>query len=201
MAQPQLPKAKPVKELTEDVAGTVRREGVVDKIDADGLTLVEVTNTGEPKEYFIVPINLLRKGEVLPEIWGMYAYRWEDVKRGDTVKLIVKKDETDGVLYCMQICIIRRPGVKLPESQNPKKDHRYAQDRIYNDIDNGEDVSDEEIKKAFPPEFILDRKTGEKIQVQPGVTYTKYMDKLKAIREKKAKEPKQEGKPTPAEKK
>src|SRR5204862_1417175 len=64
-------------------------EGVVDKIDADGLTLVEITKAGDVKEHHFPPIDLLREGKVLPTLSGRFAYRWEDVKRGGTIVLEV----------------------------------------------------------------------------------------------------------------
>ena len=81
------------------------------------------------------------------------------MKKGDTVELQVLKDEGDGLTYCLQISIRRRPGGKLPESQYPEKDRWYDAHRVLNEIENGNDVSDEELLKTWPPEF--DRKKGE----------------------------------------
>lgn len=178
-----------VKGLTESVAGTLDRSGVVSEVDADGMTFVEIRDDGTVREHHVVPIDVLRKGDVLLRVGGMYAYRWQDVKKGDTVEVVMKKDPTDGLMYCLEICISRRPGAKLPESQNPKEDHRYATSRIYNELDNGVDVSDEELTKAFPPEkeFRVNGKL-----VEPKKPYwlpAEYEMKLDTIRAKKAKPP------------
>jgi hypothetical protein len=177
-----------VKGVTESVSGTSRREGVVAEINDDGLTLVEVREDDKFIERTIVPIDVLRSGDFLPSVNGKFAYRWSDVKKGDTVELEVKKDRVDGIVYCLQICIHRRPMAVLPESQLPKDDRYFAARKVYNDIDNGLDVSEDELKIAFPPEFDIDRKTGEKKPVQPGVVYKEYMKKLDAIRAKKGKD-------------
>lgn len=138
-----------VKKLTEP-AGTQTYRGVIRSIGEDGLTIAE-TNRGKTQLHRVAPIDVLREGGVLPEdIFGSRTYRWTDVKAGETVTLEVLKDDGDGVTYCTQICIHRRPGGKLPESQNPKKDKRYLHERLYNDIENGEDVSEEDIRKVFP---------------------------------------------------
>jgi hypothetical protein len=184
-----------VKGLTESVAGTLDRSGVVSEVDADGMTFVEIRDDGTVREHNVVPIDVLRKGDVLPRVWGMYAYRWQDVKKGDTVEVVMKKDPADGLMYCLEICISRRPGAKLPESQNPKEDHRYDTSRIYNDLDNGVDVSDEELKKAFPPEKEF-RMNGKLVEPErPYWLPTEYEKKLDAIRAKKAKEKNLKAKP------
>jgi hypothetical protein len=90
--------------------------------------------------------------------------------------------------YCTQISIRRRPGEKLPESQTPKKDRWYNAHRLLNEIENGNDVSDAEMLKVWPPK--LDKKTGV---TTPGGLYTgKYKEMLdanrKRIAEKKDKE-------------
>jgi hypothetical protein len=61
------------------------------------------------------------------------------------------KDKAEDKLYCLEISIRRRPGAKLPESQKPEKDDWYLHHRLFNDLENGEDVDDADIKKAFPP--------------------------------------------------
>lgn len=145
LAQPAHPLK--VKELTERMGGSNPLEGVVKTIDKDGLVLLETVNKPEVwltrkrppmpdppvpaagakpevKEHKLVPIDLLRDGGVLPKVFGMYAYRWQDVKAGDTVMLRVMEDEADKVVYCTEVCISRRPGEKLPLSQDPKTDQR-----------------------------------------------------------------------------
>lgn len=223
-AQPTQPLK--VKELTEQLSGSKSLEGVVDKIDKDGMTLLETvkpwagTRVGrkppklsdpppveagakpEVKEHRIVPIDLLRDGGVLPKVFGANAYRWQDVKVGDRVVIEVMEDKADKVVYCTEICISRRPGEKLPQSQNPTTDHRYPGARIFNDIDNGQDVSDEDIAKAFKPGTYRDPKTAQQVPVpvSKDSPYFKYMEKLEAIRAKK-KEQEKDLKATPPDKK
>ena len=183
------PPAKPkprVKELVVSVAGTTRVTGVVEKVSDAEMVVVEVGRLGDDaKEYTVLPINVLRDGKVLPRIWGMFAYRWADVQRGDTVLLEVKEDPADKQSYCMKICITRRPGAKLPKSQKPDEDHRYSVDRLYNDIDNGEDVSDEDIKKLFPAIPARDVGCGITTPAVPGGLPKEWQVKLDAIRAKK----------------
>jgi hypothetical protein len=174
-----------VKGVSEKISGTNYRKGIVTEVSAEQLTLIELHDNGKVVEHQIVPINVLSNGEILPRVDGMFAYRWGDVKKGDTVELDVKTDKSDGVVYCLQICIHCRPGAKLPESQCPKGDRYFLARQVYNDIDNGLDVSDEELKKAFPSQFNVDPKTGEKRPGEPGVKYMEYMKKLDAIRSKK----------------
>lgn len=184
---PPLAKAtRKVKEFTEPMSADYCLNGVVGKIDADGLTLVETKEWFEPaQEHRIAPINVLRGGKILPVAFGMNAYRWEDMKAGDTVRLEVIKDKEDGVLYCMEICITRRPKGKLPESQLAHKDDRFRYDSLFNDIENGEDVSDKLILKLYPPE--PERKTpgGRVIPAHPGGLPKEWQAKLDAIRAKK----------------
>jgi hypothetical protein len=176
-----------VKALTDKMSGTKRLKGVVEKIDKDALVLVVTLDGGQgAEEHRLVPIDVLRHGGTLREVIGAFAYRWQDVKPGDSVALITMEDEKEKQLYCTEICIERRPGAKLPQSQNPKDDRRYAAARIFNDIDNGEDVSDEDWENAFPVKFMRDPKTGQRIPVPvDSTTCAKYREKLDAIRAKK----------------
>ncbi|MEO2089139.1 MAG: hypothetical protein ABGY75_06535, partial [Gemmataceae bacterium] len=139
-----------VKKLDREVGSNVV-SGVVEDIDADALTLLGKHGDDKVRPFRYVPTDLLRDGKVVPGVFGCYAYRWQDVKKGDTVTLRVLKDDGDQQTYCLMICINRRPGGPLPESQNPKEDHRYAGARIFNAIENGEDVSEQDIFEAFPP--------------------------------------------------
>jgi hypothetical protein len=185
------PPAKEVRVKTITYCTTCRPvEGVVDKIDADGLTLVEVTKSGDVKEHHFPPIDLLRDGKVLPTLSGRFAYRWEDVKRGDTVVLEVKEDHIDKRTYCLEISIRRRPGDKLPESQNPEKDPGYLWLRIANDLENGTDVSDEDILKACPPGPERKDGSGRVTPAHPGGLPKEWQDKLDAIRAMKKDDPK-----------
>lgn len=112
-----------VKTTTVGVSPSHYQEGVVAKIDADGLTLVELREFGEePREHRFLPIDQLREGGMLETVTKRYAYRWEDVKVGDTVELRVAKDHIDKQMYCLEIKITRRPKGKLPESQKDDPD-------------------------------------------------------------------------------
>ncbi len=188
-----------VKEFTEPMGPCDVYRGIVGKIDANGLTLVEINEWFEPVlEHRIAPINVLRGGKILPVTFGMNAYRWDDVQVGDTVRLEVIKDKEDGILYCMEICISRRPKAKLPESQLAYKDDRFRYDSLFNDIENGEDVSDKLILKLYPPEPERKTPSGRVIPAHPGGLPKEWQEKLDIIRAKK-----KEGdlKATPPEKK
>jgi hypothetical protein len=179
----QRPRTTRVKDIVESVSSR-SYEGVVEKIDADELVLVEKRDKNVTVTHKFAPIDVLRAGGVIHNSRSGCAYRWEDVKTGDTVRLESLKDDGDGQTYCLQISIRRRPGSKLPESQNSKDDRGYDAHRVLNDIENGEDVSEEELLKVWPPE--VDRKTGE---TTPGGLYTgKYKDMLDANRKRIAEE-------------
>ena len=95
------------------------------------------------------------------------------------------------ILY--EVCIYLRPGKPLPPSQEPKRDRRYPSSKILNDVENGIDVSDEEIAMVFPT-----RRHRETQEVTfPGGLPAAYQEKLTKIREKKE----QSLKATPPEKK
>lgn len=188
----------PVKEIDSRGPSGGTYEGIVGKIDADGVIVVEIKPSGETIEHHLVPVDKLRKGELLDGVWGMCAYRWKDMKPGDTVQLRGLEDKADGVLYCLEICIRRRPKEKLPESQLPKDDHRYAADRIFNDVDNGMDVPDEELLKVFPPKPKKEDEFGRVTPAFPGGLWGEYKEKLDAIRAKKKEK---ELKATPPEQK
>ncbi len=140
----------------------------------------------------IYPINLLADGKIVDKVTSSHTYRWSDIQKGDYVSLQTLRDDGEGRHYCFGVCIARRPGAKLPESQKPKDDRRYPRDRLLNDIANGEDVSDDDIAKVYP--MIVIEKT--KRVVEPGGLPTEWQIKLDAIREKKEKELKT--KPAPA---
>jgi hypothetical protein len=161
-------------------------EGVVEKIDADEITLVEKRDRGGTMTHRFVPIDLLRNGKCITDYFdGANSYLWADVKAGDTVRLETLRDEGDGKTYCLQISIRRRPGGKLPASQNPEKDRWYDTHRVMNEIENGNDVSDEELLKVCPPQ--IDPVT--KKQLTPGGLYTgPYREKLDANRKRIAEE-------------
>ncbi len=146
------PAKKKIREVTRHVSGSKEYRGVVEKIDEDGMTLVEVEDGKMLVEHRFVPVDILRRGETMTEVFPQDTYRWGDVRRGDTVRVVTREDEDEDVVYCLTICIKRRPGGKLPKSQQPKEDaDRYAKEAILNDIENREEVSDEDIQKAFPP--------------------------------------------------
>jgi len=192
-----------VRELTQTMSGMVRYTGIVGSIDADSMVVVEATDRGQVKEHTFAPIDLLRKGEYIRNkySWGWYTYRWQDVKAGDTVTVEAMWDRDEKVWYCMQICIDLRPKDKLPKGQEPDKDDYFAIRSLYNEIENGIDVSDEEIKKLLPPYVKVDKKTGEKKVLDPGGLPRRWQEKLDAIREKAKKEKDKDLKATPPEKK
>jgi hypothetical protein len=200
----QRPLRTGVKKIDREVSCS-SYEGVVDKIDADEVILVEKLKDNLTRTRRFVPVDLLREGKyIFNQYDGANAYLWKDVKKGDTVRLEVLMDEGDGLTYCLQISIRRRLGEKLPESQNPKKDRWYNANRVLNEIENGNDVSDEELLKTWPPEH--DRESG--LDHPGGLTKTgwmaKYSDMLdanrKRIAEEKAKKEK-DLKAKPADKK
>ncbi len=194
-----VPAEKPplrVKTMTSGVSGSEDIKGVVGSIDADGLVLVVMSGSLEVKEHTFKPTDVLRRGEMLDSVFPRFAYRWEHVKAGDTVILIVAEDHIDKQKYCMEIQIVRRPKGRLPASQLEEEDTAFPARRIVNDIDNGVDVSDEEILKVYPPKpaRVVD---GRKLAATPGGLNEEWQAKLDAIRAKK----KDDVKAPPAEKK
>lgn len=183
-----LPESR-VKSSTRGMSGERHLKGVVDKINDDCLTLVEVDQkTGEVHEHQFTPNDVLRNGDVMEGSTGRFTYRWQDVKRGDTVHLVVNQDRIDKVTYCIEICIWKRPKGKLPECQKPKEYENFPQFSMLNDLDNGEDVSDEEIKKLFPPTPERKDDSGRVIaRAYPGGLPKEYQKKLDEIRAKKEK--------------
>jgi hypothetical protein len=175
-----------VKEVTYCTNGTCI-QGVVDKVDEDGIVLVEHHERWETvREHQFKPIDLLRESEVLPGVDARFAYRWKDVKRGDTIEVTVKQDHLDKEWYVLEISILRRPKATLPESQKPKEDRSsYLWLRIANDIDNGEDVSDEDILKACPPRPAKVIGSETVTPAHPGGLTKDWQVKLDAIRAKK----------------
>ncbi len=178
-------------------------EGVVEKVDGTSVTIFAKWNgrdNEEPKSYTFEPVDVLATGGLKKFTSGKDAYLWSDLKKDDTVQLGIVGDEGDNKWYCVDISIERRPGAKLPKSQEPEEDSRYAKHTIYNDLDNGLDVRDEEISTAFtravhPSGWV----------VREGGLPADYQKKLDAIRAKKAKEkdadPKAKPPLPPAEKK
>jgi hypothetical protein len=187
-ADPSVKRVDPdsrVKTATVGLSGTRTLQGVVGKIDADGMVVVEMSNALEVKEHSLLPTDLLRAGKIIPLIEPRLAYRWEDVKAGDTVILEVAQDQIDKQTYCMAIRIDRRSKGRLPASQKEDKDDTFPWRRIVNDIENGIDVTDEELKKVFParPERIGD--DGQLIPAWQGGLNKDWQKKLDAIRAKK----------------
>jgi hypothetical protein len=181
------PKGQPkVKEYTSEMGQTKMIDGVVEKVDADGITLVEFTDKEELHEHRLAPLDLHRRGEIVTNAVGGFAYRWKDLKRGDTIRVTAVKDDGDGLVYCMKICIMRRPGAKLPEGQDPTADRNYPFYRIYNDIENGEDVSDDDINKVFRPEPAMKNRDGTMARpAVPAGLPRDWQAKLDAIRAKR----------------
>ncbi len=153
--QPDLARYKAVKEMKMSGACPTYK-GVVQEIDENGLTLYGEFEDGikiNPRTF--APIDMLRKGEVIENTFPGFAYRWKDVKKGDTVH-IQGTDDGAGGWFCTAISIRRRPGDTLPKSQEPKKDIWYDSHRVQNDIENGLDITEEEIWKLFPTKTFSD---------------------------------------------
>jgi len=196
----------PVKERRKcNGGGSESYEGVVTEIDKDTVMIDGRSHGGWGKKgtFKFHALDLHKAGKVQEWADPAYSYRWQDVKVGDTIKVNVLKDRESSVLtpYAYEICIRRRPGEKLPESQQPKEDkERWQKDSLLNDIANGKDVADEEIDKLFPPHRNI--ATG---QIDfPGGIPQESREQLAALREKlaaeKAKKEK-DLKATPPEKK
>ena len=201
-ATAQMPPVLNVRKIEEAVA-CFSRTGVVDKIDDDAVTITEKVRNNITKSYTFVPIDLLRDGGYIHQRSnGADAYLWKDIKKGDTVTLAALKDDGDGKTYCLQISIRRRPGGKLPASQNPKEDVWYDANRVLNEIENGNDVSDEELLKTWPPEYDPETKLDHPGGLPKTGRLAKYNDLLEANRKRIAEEKKEkELKAKPAEKK
>lgn len=179
--------------------------GVVEKVSDSSATVRCVSRPGrKPWTVEVCPIDLLADGKIVEGIEGCSAYLWSDMKEGDSVRLDVLHDDGDGKNYCFAVCISRRPGAKLPQGQKPKEDGRYEKDSLLNDVVNGEDVSDDDIARLYPPYFASTdpRKpvTGPKELLDPGGLWGEYKEKLDATRAKKAKEKKDEPRAKPVEK-
>ncbi len=177
-------------------------KGVVDKLDADTMVLVaEDGKTGEVLEYTLVPTDVLRDGETSETASGRFSHRWKDLKVGDTVEVRMNTDHIDKLTYCVELCIWERPKGKLPPWQkmdNPENKKLFLQLSLLNDLTNGDDVSDEEIQKAFPPTpEVKDFKGYVLRPAYPGGLPKQWQEKLDTIRAKKKE---QELKATPPKK-
>lgn len=162
--------------------------GVVEQIGEGSITLRRTDGDAEEKVE-VYPTDLLAKGKVLRKGVDNYFYRWADVKKGDGVGLVTLFDEGEERLYCLQVCIGRRPGEKLPQGQDPLRDRGYKGRSLLNDIDNGEDVSDDDIAAAFPPTYVpidFARPEAGKRLVRAGGLNADSQKKLDAIRAKAA---------------
>jgi len=185
--------------------GTYSSEyGVVTKITDESMTVQSPDSWDKTKSVTteVLPIDLLTQGKILENIPATWAYRWSDVKVGDTVSLETMFDSGEKKRYCIGVGITRRPGEKLPQSQKPMGDKVYAKHTLLNDIDNGLDVSDNDILAAYPT--ILTPKdpkqpNGPKELFRAGGLPKEYQTKLDAIREKAKKD--KDLKATPPDKK
>lgn len=103
-----------------------------------------------PKVRVFRPIDVLANGKVLDGMPGA-SYRWQDIQKGDTVTVDIVRDVDEKIDYVVSIRLDLRPGGKIPEPQNMKDgETHYLRANVRNDIENGLDVSEEEIQKAFP---------------------------------------------------
>jgi hypothetical protein len=205
MGQNAEPRAKTAR---TSVSGGRYVKGIVDKIDAEGMTLVEVLPSGETSEYKLVPTDVLREGETPDHVTGRFTHRWQDVKKGDELEVVYNTDHLDKLTYCVRVCILKRPKGKLPawqKGENPDDKVLFAQLSMFNDLTNGEDVSDDDIKRVFPATPDLKDRYGKVFaRAYAGGLPQDYQAKLDAIREKKAKEAKDKelkASPPPPEKK
>jgi hypothetical protein len=174
--------------------------GEVVQVDSTSMTLRHKRwETEEAVNLVLYPVDVLAAGGLHEGAIGADSYLWGDVRKGDTIEVHAIIDKDDGKEYCTEICISRRPGGKLPQSQRMKSDHRYWKETLLNDIDNGEDVTEVDILKAFPPKF--DPRT--KALRDPGGLPAEYRTKLNAIRDKLDEKAKKENnlKATPPDKK
>jgi hypothetical protein len=125
------------------------------------------------------------------------------MKKGDKVDLMVIHDAGENKLYVTRLMISGRVGGKVPPSQLPKGDEqRLAKSNLLNDINNGLDVSDDDITTVFPTEYLPGPPGGVAPPPIPGGLNKEYQAKLDAIREKKAKDAKDKSlkAPTPDKK-
>jgi hypothetical protein len=190
-----------VKTSRTGVSGELYLKGVVGKIDSDGMTVVEVVGPGEGREHKLVPTDMLREGARSESANGRFSYLWADVKQGDEVEVVYNTDHIDKLTYCVEVCIQKRPKAKLPawqEMKNPDDKRLFAQLSMFNDLSNGEDVSDDDIKTLFPPRPKRVDGGGVPLPAHPGGLPRDYQAKLDAIRAKKKET---EVKATPPEKK
>jgi len=194
-AQPRSSGGYDVRKATQFSSPSWSPVGVVEEVTEKSLTIRWWDSKAkENKSVKLLPIDRLAAGKLLDDAVGTKAYLWADMKVGDTVLLEAKLDSGEQEWYCLAIGIRRRPGDKLPPSQDPKNDRtRFRRDSVFNDIENGQDVSDRDIATAFPVEY--HPRTG--VLLDPGGLSKDWQAKLDAIRAKKG----QDLKATPPDKK
>jgi hypothetical protein len=175
-----------VRAYTQCYSGGNSHHGVVVSIDkATMVVRCQLTNDGPEKEFVYSPVDILAKGEVLKSATGGLAYRWQDVKKGDTVRLNTQYDDGEEKWYCLRICIQGRPGEQLPKSPDHENDGRYLRENLLNDLDNGLDVDDVLIAKQFPMITATEPESGRTELIRPAGLPKEYQAKLDAIRAKK----------------
>jgi hypothetical protein len=187
-----------VRSFQESGSPSTSYTGVVEAIDKEKMIL-RCAATVE-----LSPVDLLAQGKLVKSADDSMTYRWQDVKKGDTVRVETMFDEGEQKRYALEIGIERRPGAKLPRPPEWKDGRAFTRSSLLNDIVNGEDVSDEAIAKAFPPKATQHPITKEIFSYDPGGLDEKYQKLLyanrKRIAEEKAKKEK-ELKAKPTEKK
>lgn len=67
--------------------------------------------------------DYLAAGKVQSGAPDNYAYRLQDVKKGDVVRIGVLTESEK--MYCAEICIRERPGGNIPASQRPTENKPY----------------------------------------------------------------------------
>jgi hypothetical protein len=182
------------------VVVSIDKEKMVFDGKADGSQLVR-----EQHRFTLYPIDVLAAGKVLTDIIAHDAYRWEDVKVGDTVEVLMKEDKEELRRYVCTIRICRRPGDKLPPCQDMKRYTGFEGDNLFNDIDNGLDVSEEDITRLFPPRWYFEKGKPPKL-LRPAGLPEEWRTKLsinraKIVEEMEKKKDKDLKAPPPPEKK
>jgi hypothetical protein len=156
--------------------------GVVEEVKGDRVTVMCHDGDLKLKSRTFTATDLLAEGGFHEKaLSASHTYLWADLKKGDSVSLETILDQEDKVTYCVEIKIERRPGGKLPQGQKPEEERWFLPRSLQNDIDNGEDVSDEDIAKAFP--LRPSKELG--VPDKPGGLDKEYQKKLDAIRAKK----------------
>jgi hypothetical protein len=92
------------------------------------------------KEVVVYPTYYhLKKGKVWPGVDEPFGYRMQDVKVGDCVGLSIYKE--DRREYCVDICIVNRPGERVPPSSVEEEVYKRVAKMRYHEWRN--EINDE----------------------------------------------------------